>query len=445
MPSTTSTPKTHDDVYRKTVNAWCLYDWGNSAFATTIMAAVFPPFYRSMATAAGLSDSDATASWAYTTSCALLIVALVGPFLGSFTDQTQSKKRFLTFFAGLGVISSALFVFLGETSYLLGSILFIAGNIGFAAGNIFYESLLPHIARRDDIDRVSTRGYAIGYVGGGILLVVNLLWILKPHWFLLPDVGFALRLSFFSVAVWWAVFTIPLLRRVNEPKLSVTNTAPALRATVDSLVRTIRKVRHYRQLLLFLAAFWIYNDGIGTIIKMATAYGDEIGIGRNDLIAGLIFAQFVGIPCTFAFGWMAQRIGTKNSILVGLGIYLLISIAGYFMRTATHFYILAAMVGLAQGGTQALSRSLYASMIPKKQSAEFFGFYSTSSRFAGIFGPLIFGIVSQVTGGSRLSILALIILFIVGGALLLLVDEKEGKRVALEEDSEHHSHRENEL
>ena len=406
-----------DREYRRTVNAWCLYDWGNSAFATTIMAGVFPLFYRSMATSAGLGEADATAAWAYTTSIALLIVAVIGPPLGSFCDQVESKKRFLAFFAGLGVCASALFVLLGDDSYLTGSVLFIAGNIGFAAGNIFYESLLPHVARPGDLDRVSTRGYAMGYVGGGILLTFNLLWVMHPGWFLLPGTGFALRLSFFSVAVWWAVFTIPLLRRVEEPRL--TQAAPGagnvMAAAFGRLASTFRQVRRHRQLLLFLAAFWLYNDGIGTIIKMAIAYGDEVGIGRNDLITALVLTQFVGIPCTFLFGRLAKILGTKRSILAGLGVYGLISVAGYSMQTSLHFYILAGLVGMVQGGTQALSRSLYASMVPRARSAEFFGFYSTSSRFAGIFGPLVFGVVSQLTGGSRLGIVSLIFFFIAGG------------------------------
>ena len=421
--------------YRQTVNAWCLYDFGNSAFATTIMAVVFPLFFRSMATAAGLSDAEATAYWAYTTSIGLALVALLGPLLGTLADQIGGRKRFLSGFALLGIASTTAFVALGDDSYFVGSILFILGNVGFAGANVFYESLLPHVARRDDIDRVSARGYAVGYIGGGLLLVVNLLWITHPDWFFLPDGGFALRLTFLSVAVWWAAFTIPLLRRVTEPAVAVVRSRePVLLATVRQLGHTLGELRRYRQLMLFLLAFWIYNDGIGTIIKMAVVYGDEIGIGRTDLMLAIVIMQFVGIPCAFAFGWLAKFLGAKRSILLGLGVYVLVSVTGFFMETATHFYILAAMVGLVQGGTQALSRSLYAAMVPRSQSAEFFGFYSTSSKFAGIFGPLLFGLVTQTVGGSRLAILSLVVFFVVGGLLLLLVDEEEGERVAAEED-----------
>jgi len=329
--------------------------------------------------------------------------------LGAVSDHTGGKKWYIGFFAGLGILATSLFVFLGDDTFVLGSILFILGNIGFAGANIFYESLLPHIAKKGDIDQISTRGYALGYLGGGILLIINVLWFMNPYWFFMPGTGFALRASFFSVAVWWPVFSIPLFRYVPEP--------PVMRSRQESVS--------------VVGAGY----GIGTIIKMATAYGDEIGIGLTDMIIALIITQFVGIPFSFGFGRLARRVGAKRSILMGLGGYIIISIAGFFMQTAIHFYILAFTVGMVQGGTQALSRSLYGAMVPKSQSAEFFGFFSTSSKFAGIVGPLLFGIVGQVAGGSRLSIVALVIFFIIGGFLLTLVDEQEGICVARQEDS----------
>ena len=425
-------------AYRKIINSWAMYDWANSAFATTIMAAMFPPFYRSLAVNAGLGEADATAAWAYTTSLSLLFVALLAPVLGAISDHTGGKKKFIAFFAVLGVIGTGLFAFLGDTSYLWASVLFMIGDVGFAGANIFYESLLPHIAQKGDIDQVSTRGYAMGYLGGGILLIVNVLWYMNPDLFFMPSTGFALRAAFFSVAVWWAVFSIPLFRNVPEPPVVRIEREEVnfVRAGFSRLGHTFGQLWRYKQLLIFLIAFWIYNDGIGTIIKMATAYGDEIGIGLTDMTLALIITQFVGIPFSFGFGWLARRLGTKRSILLGLGVYVLISIAGYFMQTAIHFYILAFMVGTVQGGSQALSRSLYGTMVPKSQSAEFFGFFSTSSKFAGIIGPLIFGVVSQITGASRLSILSVIAFFIIGGFLLIFVDEQEGRRVAVEEDIE---------
>ncbi|MDA0745926.1 MAG: MFS transporter [bacterium] len=424
-----------DRTYRKTVNAWAMYDWANSAFATIIISGMFPPFYRSLVTAAGHA-ADATAYWAYTASVGLFLVAILGPVLGAVSDHTGGKKKYIAAFAGLGILSTALLPFLDSDAYLLASALFIAGRLGFAGGNVFYESLLPHVARKEDIDQVSTRGYAMGYVGGGILLAVNVLWIMQPAWFAMPGMDFAVRVSFFSVAVWWALFSLPLFRNVTEPPVVRVEgeSAHAVRAGFERLSHTFGRLKTYRQLLLFLVAFWVYNDGIGTIQVMALAFGDEIGIGLTDMIAALLITQFIGIPCTFGFGLLARRIGTKHSILLGLGVFTLIAIGGFFVRTAAHFYALAILVGMVQGGTQALSRSLYAAMIPRDQAAEFFGFFSTSAKFAGILGPVLFGVVSQITGGSRLSIASLVFFFVVGGLLLWRVDEKEGIRVARKEE-----------
>lgn len=424
-------------AYKKVVNSWCMYDWANSAFACTIMGAVFPPFYRSLAINAGLAENQATAYWGYTTSVALLIIALVAPVLGAISDYTGGKKKFVIFFAGLGTLCTAAFIFNGNDTWLLGSILYIGGNLGFAGANVFYESILPHIATKDDIDQVSAKGYAYGYIGGGILLIFNVAWIMKPQWFFMPDSGFAIRASFFSVALWWGFFTFPFIRNVPEPPTeSAGKAVNPVRHGFTRLIATFREITRYKQLLIFLVAFWIYNDGIGTIIKMATAYGDEIGIKMTDLIIALLMTQFVGVPFTFLFGGLARRLGAKRSLYIALVVYTCISIAGYFMQTALHFYILAFMVGTVQGGSQALSRSLFGVMVPKHKSAEFYGFYSTSAKFAGIAGPLLFGIVSQLAGASRLSIVALIIFFIVGGIILTRVDVEEGARVAREKEAE---------
>ena len=422
-----------DRRYRRVINAWAMYDWANSAFATTISAAVLPPFAVSLARNAGLSENTATAYWGYTNAFSMLLIAVLGPVLGTLSDLTGARKRFLTAFAALGVLASAGLTFAGRDSYVLVCVLFVAGGAGFAAGNIFYESLLPHIARPGDLDRVSARGYAFGYIGGGLLLVLNALWIAKPHWFFFPDRATAVRGSFLSVAVWWAVFTLPLLWRVPEPAATAAGLSAgrAIGNSFRQLGRTLHAIGQYRHLALFLGAFWIYNDGISTIIKMATVYGKSIGIGETDMILALVITQFIGVPCAFAFAALAGRIGTKAAILIGVGVYALISILGFFMREAWHFYLLAILVGLVQGGTQALSRSLFASMVPKHQTAEFFGFYSTGAKFAGILGPLLFGAVSQSVG-SRWGIVSIILFFVVGGGLLLRVNVADGVRVARE-------------
>ncbi|MFP4474153.1 MAG: MFS transporter [Desulfatibacillaceae bacterium] len=417
-----------DKPYRRVINSWCMYDFANSAFATTIMAAMFPPFYRRLVLESGAPANAATAYWGYTAAVALLIVAVVAPVLGAIADHTGGKKKYTGFFCGLGVLCTAGFVLL-DTSWTWASILFIGGNLGFAGGNIFYESLLPHIAKKNDIDQISTRGFALGYVGGGILLIINVAWVMRPHWFGMPGVGFALKASFLSVAVWWGLFAIPFFRNVPEPPRFGTPGKNPVRQGFVRLGRTFRELSRYRQLLLFLVAYWIYNDGIGTIIKMATAYGDEIGIGVPHMTAALVITQFVGIPFTFLFGAMAGRIGAKRCILIALGVYTGISCAGFYMTSALHFYILAFVVGTVQGGSQGLSRSLFGAMVPPHKSSEFFGFYSTSAKMAGIAGPLLFAVVSQATGTSRLSIVSLIVFFIVGGVLLCFVDVDEGVAV----------------
>ncbi len=421
--------------YKRAINAWCMYDWANSGFATTIMAAVLPTFYSEVA-GATLTPVQASSYWGYTNTVAMLLVAFAAPILGAIADHSGAKRRFLAGFAGLGILFTAMLVFVSTGDWLLASGFYILGRIGFSGSIIFYDSLLPHVARSDDIDQVSTKGYALGYLGGGLLLVLNLAWILQPGWFGLPNAEIASRLSFLSVAVWWAVFSIPLFRRVDEPPVVRRDgeSRNPVRAGFQRLARTFSEIRHYRELFKFLIAFWFYNDGIGTIITMAVIFGKEIGLESTDLIGAILAVQFVGIPFSFGFGWLARRLGAKRSILLALAVYALIAIGGYFIQTSLHFWILAFMVATVQGGAQALSRSLYGRLAPKAKTAELFGFYDVSSKFSGILGPAIFGIVGQLTGSSRLSIVSLVIFFVIGGVLLLFVDEEQGIRLAEDEN-----------
>ena len=425
-----------DKAYKKVINAWCMYDWANSAFATTIMAAVLPTFYGSVA-GAGLPGNMATVYWGYTSSIALLIAAVLAPTLGALADYLGAKKRLLAVFALIGIFFTSLLVLVSRGDWLLASLLYVLGEVGFSGSIVFYDSLLPHIARPEDIDYVSSKGYAMGYLGGGILLAINIVMILFWQQLGLPSQEMASRLSFLSVGIWWAVFTLPVMRHVPEPPTAAVRGAQAnaLQATFQRLSSTFHDIQRYRELTKFIIAFWLYNDGIGTIIKMATIYGTEIGIGQTDLIGALLLTQFIGIPFSLLFGKLPKRIGTKPAIYLALGVYTLISILGYFMTKAWHFWVLAGMVGLVQGGSQALSRSLFGVMVPKAKTAEFYGFYDISSKFAGIVGPAIFALVSQLTGSSRLGIISLVVFFIVGGLLLTMVNEKEGIRVAREEDA----------
>jgi UMF1 family MFS transporter len=416
---------------RRQIRAWILYDWANSAFATSIMAALYPPFFRAIAEADGLQPAEATARWGLITGAALLLVAVAGPLLGALADAGGLKKRFLAAFMLVGAATTAAFALLPDANWQLAGAAFALANLGFAGSIVFYESLLPHVAPPGKLDQTSARGYAWGYLGGGLLLILNALWVTMPERFGLASTGAALRLSFVSVAVWWVVFAIPLLRRVPEPP-AVATVAPGQlwRESFGRLARTWVDLRRYRPLLVLLVAYWLYNDGIGTIVKMATAYGGELGIETADMIGALVLTQLVGLPATLVMGRLAGRFGARPVLLGGLGVYTLICVLGFFMVSAWHFYALAVLVGTVQGGCQALSRSLFGSMVPRHKSAEFFGFYSTSGKFAGIAGPLVFAAVSTLMGESRLSILALIVFFVAGGAVLLRVDLAGGQAQA---------------
>ena len=431
---------------RPELRAWAMFDWATSAVQTTVMVAVFPIYFVKVA-GAGLPEGGATQRLATANSVALVIIAVLSPVLGAVSDYSAAKKRFTAGFMILGAIATAALWTVHTGDIERASWLFVLVLVGAAGCFVFYESLLPHIAGPHEIDRVSTAGYALGYVGGGLLLALNLAWIQKPDWFGLPagpglseaQATLPARLAFVSVAIWWIVFSLPLFRTVPEPPARIESDErrgqnPVLVAFVR-LFETFRELRGYRQAFLMLLAFLIYNDGIQTIIKMATAYGTEIGIGQSALIGAILVVQFVGIPCSFLFGMVAGRIGAKRALFLGLLAYTAISVLGYYMRTATHFYVLAGLVGMVQGGTQALSRSLFASMIPPHKSGEFFGFYSVFEKFAGIFGPLIFAGTIAATGSSRNAILSVIGFFAVGAAILALVDVGEGQRAAIEAEA----------
>ncbi len=430
-----------EQLHKRAIQAWVMYDWANSAFATTIMAAVLPVYYATVA-AGNLPPNMATAYWGFTTSISALIAALISPVLGAMADFRGSKKRFLTIFMLIGVTSTALLYFVRTGDWLLASLFFLFGNIGFAGSLVYYDALLPHVARPDEIDKVSSRGYAMGYIGGGILLAINLAMILfVPSFFPAEQEGeitqLMTRLSFVTVAVWWLVFTFPLLRRVSEPERRIVRGEEGfspIQAAFSRLGNTFKEIRRYRDLSLFLLAFWVYANGIGTIITMATAYGAEIGITQNTLIGTLLMVQFLAAPFAILFGWLSKKLGVRPSIYLSLGIYTVIAIAGYFLRYEWQFWALGAAVATVQGGSQALSRSLMSRLMPKSKSAEFFSFFSVFEKFANIAGPFLFGVVSTLMGESRLSIASLVIFFAVGIFLLSRVNIERGIRVAEEDE-----------
>ncbi len=418
---------------RPDLRAWAMYDWANSAFQTTIVAAVFPIYFHRVA-AAGLPEAVATSRFAWASTIAILIVAVVAPLLGAVADYAPLKKKLLGVFLVIGVAATASMYAIQRGDWMLALVLFVVGNVGVAGSIVFYESLLPHLVGEGDLDRVSSAGYAIGYLGGGVLLAINLLMIQKPALFGIPDAGVATRLSFVSVAVWWVLFSIPLFRRVPEPpRRQDAGPRPAghvLASGARHLLETFHELRRYRQAFLFLLAFLIYNDGIQTIIRMATTYGAEIKIDESAMIVALLITQFIGVPFAFAFGMFASRVGAKRAVFLGLAVYTAITVLGYYMTTAVHFFALAILVGMVQGGTQALSRSMFASMIPRHKSSEFFAFFGVFERYAGILGPAMFAWVVTHSGSSRNAILSVIVFFIVGGAILTRVDVSAGRAAA---------------
>lgn len=409
-----------------------MYDWGNSAFATTIMAAVLPVYYTSVA-AGNLAPNMATAYWGYTSSISALVAAIISPILGALADFSGTKKRFLTIFMVVGVTATALLYFVKTGDWLLASLLFLFGNVGFAGSLVYYDGLLPHVARPDEIDQVSSRGYAMGYIGGGILLALNLVMIMFLPDALGVDTALMTRLSFVTVAIWWFIFTLPLLLNVKEPprriEVGEENMKP-VQVSFKRLAETFKEIRHYRDLSLGMLAFWVYANGIGTIIVMATAYGNELGFGQTTLIGTLLMVQFLAAPFAFLFGWLAKKIGTIKGIYISLAVYTLISILGYFMYQEWQFWVLGALVATVQGGSQALSRSMIGKMIPKSKSAQFYGFFSVFEKFASILGPFLFGVVSTLMGHSRLSIVSLIVFFAVGIFILTKVNLANGIQVA---------------
>jgi UMF1 family MFS transporter len=415
---------------RPDIRAWAMYDWANSAFQTTIIAAVFPIYFHKVA-AAGLAPAEATSRFAWATTIAILIVAVIAPLLGAVADYAAMKKRLLGVFLAIGVVATGAMYWIERGDWLFALVLFVIGNVGVAGSVVFYDSLLPHLVGPSDLDRVSSAGYALGYIGGGVLLALNLAMIQKPALFGIPDAGMATRLSLASVAVWWLVFSIPLFRRVPEPPRSIEpDETPRMNPVLTGgrrLLETFHELRKYRQAFLLLLAFLLYNDGIQTIIRMATTYGSEVGIDESAMILALLITQFIGVPFAFLFGALADRIGAKRAIFGGLAVYAGITVLGYYMKNATQFLALAALVGMVQGGTQALSRSLFASMIPRHKSSEFFGFFGVFERYAGILGPAVFAWVSAHSGTSRSAILSVIAFFVLGAALLTRVDVAAGR------------------
>ncbi len=409
----------------RSIYAWAFYDWANSAYITTVIAGFFPIFFKEYFSA-NVDAAVSTAQLGFTNSISSLLVVLMAPFLGAMADIGGLKKKFLFVFAYLGILMSAALAFVGQGAWEAAIFIYVLGNIGFIGSNIFYDSLLTTVAKEKEVDFVSGLGFALGYLGGGILFAFNVWLVHDPAFFGLESKSEAIKLSFISVALWWFLFSLPLLLFVKEKNSSKDKgTVQIISEGYQRLSGTVKKIVHLKGLLLFLVAYWLYIDGINTIIRMAVDYGMAIGFDSENLILAILIVQFVGFPATLLFAKLAQTWDTKKAILLAISIYLFITVWAAFMDKIYEFYILAGVIALVQGGIQALSRSYYAKMIPKEHAAEFYGFYNFLGKSSAVLGPMLIGMVTLFSGSSRVGIASIAIFFIIGIILLIRVDEKK--------------------
>ena len=418
--------KTEKKILSKEVISWAFYDWANSAFATTVIAGFFPIFFKSF-WANSLSDTESTALLGIANSLSGFFILIFAPLLGALADITFRKKYMLVFFMLIGASSTASFFLIYEGYWMIAMIAYILASIGFSGGNIFYDSLIIDVSNDQSRNQVSALGYAMGYLGGGILFVVNVLMYLQPKIFGLASEIDAVLFSFLSVAIWWSIFTLPLIKFVKESKgeiksLSLVST---LKNSFLRVINTFKEIRRYKNLFYFLVAYWLYMDGIDTVVRMALAFGSDIGLASSELIVALIITQFIGFPSTIFFGLLAERFGLKILLYIGIGVYILICFGGLVISTIFGFYLLAGVIGLVQGGVQSVSRAVFSKMIPDGKDSEFFGFYNLVGKSAVIFGPMMMGLISYLFSDPRAGIISLLILFIPGLLVLRMVEIKE--------------------
>jgi UMF1 family MFS transporter len=410
---------------KKKVLGWAFYDWANSAYATTVMAGFFPVFFKQY-WSTGVDLHRSTFALGAANSVAGIVVALLAPLLGSIADAGSSKKRFLLFFATMGIVMTGALSLVAQGAWVTAVFLYIFATIGFTGGNIFYDSLLVSISDKKDMDFVSALGYALGYLGGGLLFALNVLMTLYPHSFGLASASVAVRLSFITVAIWWALFSLPIFLFVKEPLQQARKGGGSSIGAGLRQVRTIfREIRTLKTIFLFLIGYWFYIDGVDTTVLMAIDYGLSLGFDYTILLKALLITQFVGFPAAILFGKIGEKIGTKTGIFIGIAVYVGVALWGIAMNRPTEFYVLAIAIGLVQGGVQSLSRSFYAKLIPREKAGEFFGFYNMLGKFAAVLGPLLMGWASIATGNPRYSVLAIILLFLIGAVILAFVREQK--------------------
>ncbi len=415
---------------KKETLSWAFYDWANSAFATTVMAGFFPIFFKNY-WSAGADVTESTLRLGVANSFASLVIVALAPVLGAIADQGGAKKKFLLFFTAMGVVMTGALYFVEQGAWQWAVALFVLATIGFSGGNVFYDALIVLVAPKEKYDVVSALGYSLGYLGGGLLFALNVAMTLWPPVFGLADSAEAVRVSFVMVALWWALFSIPVMVWVREPRAAqVPGVAQWVAGGLRQLAATFREIRRLRVVFTFLIAYWCYIDAVDTIIRMAVDYGLSLGFKAESLIVALLITQFVGFPAALVFGKLGERFGAKSGLFIAIAVYVAVTLWAMRMDQVHEFYILAAVIGLVQGGVQALSRSLYARLIPADKAAEFFGFYNMLGKFAAVLGPALMGVVAVLSGSTRASLWAVVGLFAVGAAVLYFVDEEEGRRQA---------------
>ena len=420
------------DLFNRRTLSWALYDWANSAYATIVLAVFFPLVFSNY-WFAGSGSENSTTPLGIANSVAGLVIVLLAPVLGAIADKGGIKKKFLFTFAAIGIVFVSSLFFVGRGEWLLALCVYALAGIGFAGANIFYDALIVDVSARDKFDIVSAFGFAAGYLGGGLTLVIAIAFTTIPETFGFAGKDQAMLASFILVGLWWAVFSIPLFLGVKESQIdSDIRFTQAVTGGIGQLLATFREARRLKIVWLFLLAYWFYIDGVYTIIRMAMDYGVRLEFDQISLVWAFLITQFIGFPAAIAYGKLGEKIGAKTGIVIAIGVYIAVTIYGYFMDVVAEFYVLAIVIGLVQGGVQSLSRSLYARIVPANKAAEFFGFYNIMGKFATVLGPLLVAMVSGFTGDPRLAILSIIVLFVIGGILLLFVDEAEAQRVARE-------------
>lgn len=405
--------------------SWALYDWGNSAYSLTISSAVLPIYFKMVAENGGMSSTDSTAMWGYTISIATLFVAMLAPIIGSVADFKGNKKKIFSFFFGLGVLSTAGLVLVPVNQPMILLLMYVLTVMGFSCANNVYDALLVDVTDEKRMDRISSLGFGLGYIGSTIPFIIGIIIVMLAQLEMVTySVYLACKITFLITAIWWAAFTIPLLKNVKQIHY-IEKTDQNKGQSLSRLVKTFKEIKSHKPIFLFLIAYFCYIDGVDTIIGMASTFGTDLGISMTTLMIILLLTQFVAFPFTILYGKLSSRFGSKQMIYVGIITYTIICCFGYFINDAIGFWILAMAVGSAQGGIQAISRSYYAKLVPKEKSAEFFGFYNIFGRFAAILGPFLVGLVTQLTGRIQNGILSLIILFIFGFIVLTFIPETE--------------------